>query len=100
MPNLSMVSKLRISTKVTAITVVQYINKNIFGRNMNNLKRQQALFKMHNGFNIMKTNKLQQAKKGLFLQSPLILLIFSLSMQSLVAQQAEVKLFAHRGGAY
>lgn len=30
--------KTRILTKITAMTIIQYINKNIFGRNINNLK--------------------------------------------------------------
>jgi len=30
--------KTRILTKITAMTVIQYINKNIFQRNINNLK--------------------------------------------------------------
>ena len=30
--------KIRILTKITAMTVIQYINKNIFNRNINNLK--------------------------------------------------------------
>ena len=36
----------RILTKITAMTVIQYINKNIFNRNINNLK-------INDNFNLM-----------------------------------------------
>ncbi|MFV0167427.1 hypothetical protein OBK11_14560, partial [Empedobacter falsenii] len=40
--------KTRILAKITALTVIQYINKTYFNRNINNLKFKS--FKMHNGF--------------------------------------------------